>query len=248
AALTPIVRHLRTPPRGVVFNMNTLLRECRSEVILYVDDDIIPTSTLVSAHLKNYSERNAVAVAGRVEQPSGDLPAKSIIEVGQFRRWTGKMIFRFNGFVRQPCVFAQGANMSFLREALLSVQGFDEGFIGNGYFFESEGTLRVANAFPGRMFFDPDASLQHLAAPRGGARIHDRSWHHAFYTHNAIRLFRRHCPPPIFVLLALKLFGMTLFKAAFRGSYLIAMRGTCYFFKGLTQNEKQISDGLKQYG
>jgi GT2 family glycosyltransferase len=224
--------------------MNTLLREAKSDVLLFLDDDVIPSSRLAEAHLRNYEDERVAGVAGRVEQPTGDLPPESVSEVGGFRPWSGRMIFRFNGLVRQNCVFAQGANMSFDRRRLLAIGGFDEGFIGNGYFFESDATLRLARAFPHGIVFDPDASLKHLAAPRGGARIADRSLHHAFFAHNAVRLYRRHTPAIVYPFHVLKLVILTLAKTAFRGSPPIAYQGLRAILNGVRQDSRPVASVL----
>ncbi len=223
---SPLIRHLRTEPKGVVFNMNRLLQEAKSDVILYIDDDVVPSPRLVEAHLKNYADKMIAGVAGRVEQPTGDLPPERVRAVGKFNRWTGGMLFRFNGLIRQTCVFAQGANMSFDRKKLLHIDGFDEGFGGNGYYFESDATLRLSKEFPNGIVFDPEASLKHLAAPRGGARVHDRALHHSFVMRNSVRFFHRHCPRLVFTALIGKLFIYTLIKAVFRRSPNIAILGT----------------------
>lgn len=233
ARRSPLIRHIRTEPKGVVFNMNALLAAAKSEIILYLDDDIVPSARLVEAHVKNYEDPAIKGVAGRVEQPSGDLPPESFDEVGSFHPWSGKMTFRFNGRRRQPCVFAPGGNMSFRRADLVAAGGFDEGFIGNGYFFESDASLRFAKKFPGALVFDPAAELKHLAAPRGGARVSDRAVHHSYYVRNAVRLYRRHSPGIAFPFLVVKLAAVTAAKALFRGSPAIASRGFSALLAGI---------------
>lgn len=241
---SPLIRHLRTEPKGVVFNMNTLLREAKGDILLYIDDDVVPSPDLVRAHATNYESGDTVAVAGRVEQPTGDLPPESVGVVGSFSPWSGRMVFRFNGLRRQECVFAQGANMSFDRKALLSIGGFDEGFIGNGYFFETEGTLRLARAYPHRMVFDPAATLKHLAAPRGGARVQDRAMLNAFYVHNAIRFYRRHSPKPSVPFLAAKLFAESLLKSIYRRSGRVFFVASAFLKRALAQDPKIQNSGL----
>lgn len=211
-----IVRHIRTEPKGVVFNMNRLAREATGEIILFLDDDIIPSPVLVEAHLANYADGSVYAVAGRVEQPSGDRAAEKVKRTGQFSKWTGRMTFHYNGLVRQTCDFAPGGNMSFVRARLLESGGFDEDFIGNGYFFESDGSLSFVKKFPGKMVFDPKAELKHLAAPRGGARITDRAIHTYYHVRNGLRLYRHHSPAIVYPVMWLKLFFFSAARAARR--------------------------------
>ena len=219
------VRHIHIEPKGVVFNMNRLTREATSEIILFVDDDIIPSPQLVEAHLRNYEDDIFYAVAGRVEQPTGDRPPATVKRTGQYSRWTGRMTFFFNGLVRQVCNFAPGGNMSFIRAKLIESGGFDEGFIGNGYFYESDGSLTFIRKFPGKMVFDPKAELQHLAAPRGGARIMDRAVHTYYYVRNGLRLYRNHSPRIIFPFMVLKLFLFSAVRAGRRLDFRIFKNG-----------------------
>lgn len=219
------VRHIQTEAKGVVFNMNRLMREAKGEIILYLDDDIIPSPRLVEAHLKNYEDDTYFAVAGRVEQPTGDLPPETVKRVGQYCKWTGNMTFHYNGLIRQPCDFAPGGNMSFIRARLIESGGFDEGFIGNGYFFESDGSLTFIRKFPGKMVFDPKAELKHLAAPRGGARVTDRAIHTYYHVRNGLRLYRHHSPWVIYPFLFLRLFTFALARAAYRRNPRIFING-----------------------
>jgi glycosyltransferase involved in cell wall biosynthesis len=241
AKRSPLIRHIRTEPKGVVFNMNTLLRNAKGDVILFVDDDVVPSPNLVEAHLANYADPSIAGVAGRVEQPSGDLPPDEVDAVGVFHRWTGRMVFHFNGLKRQRTVFSQGANMSFDRRKLEAIGGFDEGFGGNGYFFESEAAFRLVKQFPNSLVFDPASTLKHLAAPRGGARVHDRAIHNAFVVRNSVHFYRRHCPPLVYPLLVLKLFAITLAKAVYRGSPAIAFRGIPAIIEGITHDSDRKS-------
>ena len=66
-----------------------------------------------------------------------------IKKTGFYNSWTGQVTGNFNSRSRQEVQFAQGAQMSFRKEALLSAGGFDEGFVGNGYFFETDLGLRL---------------------------------------------------------------------------------------------------------
>jgi GT2 family glycosyltransferase len=197
----PQVKHIHSTLQGVPKNYNLLLREAKAEVVLFVDDDIEPPSDLLENHLKNYGDSSVDAVAGRVDQPDGDPDPRTITQVGHYNQITGHFHANYNGLVRMEVDASQGCNMSFRREKLLAIGGFDESFDGNGYFFETDGGLRFRKA-GFRMIFDPKATLKHLRAPRGGARVGDKSQHTYFYIANGLRLFRKHSPAvlqPLFV-------------------------------------------------
>ncbi len=141
--------------------MNMALVESLEEIILFLDDDVVPCPRLLSAHASAHaSNRNAWAVVGQVLQP-GEAPASYA---------TGKT-FRFNS--NKPCWIqnAIGCNLSVKRNNFIAVGGFDENFIGAAYMFEAEFAARILDA-GGAIYFEPAASIRHLRAKRGGTRAH----------------------------------------------------------------------------
>jgi GT2 family glycosyltransferase len=62
-----------------------------------------------------------------------------------------------------------GGNFSINRRLALDLGGFDENFVHVAYRFEAEFAERVL-ATGRRIFFEPDASIRHLKAERGGTR------------------------------------------------------------------------------
>jgi GT2 family glycosyltransferase len=70
------IRWLRQAPPGTVGAMNRGLLEARGELVLFLDDDIIPGAELVAAQRRAHAEHpEAWAVVGRVLQPEDwDLP------------------------------------------------------------------------------------------------------------------------------------------------------------------------------
>ena len=188
--------HQSVEPRGVVFNMNAILERAQGEILLFLDDDVDFEPRLIERHLKNYEESSPLGtslggVAGRVEQPSGDPDPLQVKFSGRVHPWSGTVVAHFNSLNRQESVdFGPGGNMSYRKEALVLAGGFDEGFDGNGYFFEPDLGLRVVRA-GFRIAFDPRASLKHLQAPRGGCRITDKAEHTFYFIKNGTRLLRK---------------------------------------------------------
>jgi glycosyltransferase involved in cell wall biosynthesis len=238
----PRVRQIKTQTPGVAINYNLALRNAQGDIVLYVDDDVVPEPGLIAAHLLNYDrEPQLGGVAGRVECLSGDPDPYKISEIGSYHPWSGSVIGNFNGLKRQHVKLAQGANMSFDRQALLAIGGFDQGFQGNGYFFESDGSLRVLAS--GRsIIFDPEAALIHLQAPSGGARVKDKADHTYFYVRNGIRLYRRHSPVIGNPLIGVRMFFYVAAKAAYNSNLRILFKGLRAIFDGWAQDMRVKSN------
>lgn len=146
--------------------MNRALKEATSELVLFLDDDIIPSAGLIAEHLDAHRVENVVAVVGQVLQP-GEEP----VQVMHCQSVTGlKADLQFCFRSTEPSVVqnVMAGNLSVKREAALAVGGFDENFIGVAYRFETEFARRLARA--GTIRYQPGASIHHLAAARGGTR------------------------------------------------------------------------------
>ncbi len=143
--------------------MNTGLAYSETPYVLYLDDDIVPVSTLVAAHataLSNHTTDTVWCIAGQVLQPG----EKEISQEKWRRGW-----FPFNS--NEPCLIrdVMAGNLCVNREKAFSVGGFDENFVGAAYRFESDFARRVIRA-GGSIAFDPKASIRHLRAGSGGTR------------------------------------------------------------------------------
>jgi GT2 family glycosyltransferase len=233
-AANPRVRHIRSDTTGYAHNLNVCLREARGEIVVFLDDDVALDPKLLEMHLARYEDRGVSGVAGRVEQPRGDLPPERIAHVGRYSRWSGQVSGNFNALRPEDVELAAGGNMSFRREVLVAAGGFDAGFDGNGYRAETDACLRVVRAGH-RLVFEPRATLRHLMAPAGGCRILDKSEHTYYFVKNGLRLYRRHSPALGAPAFALAMAGYALAKAAYNRDPKIATRGVRAVWDGLTQ-------------
>jgi glycosyltransferase involved in cell wall biosynthesis/GT2 family glycosyltransferase len=192
----PQVRHLRFKESGVQLNWNRGLQAANSELVLFLDDDVEVDRNLCRAHRLAHRNPKVRGIAGRVEQPSGDLDPARIREAGTYSRLSGSLVARFNSQTPGPCPIAPGGNMSFRRTEALRAGGMDRRFIGNAYYVESDFSLHVSGGESnGNLLFEPSATLKHLMAPRGGNRVLSKSLHHYYFTRNGLRLAKRHAHP-----------------------------------------------------
>lgn len=165
-ARDPRVRRVKLPQPAIPPAMNAALREATRPVVLFLDDDIEPGADLVGAHARAYDDDAIWAVAGQVLQP-GELPAppRPFASTGfraflDFPFWSNQSARIQNGMA---------GNLSVRRARALAIGGFDENFEGVAYRFETEFCRRLCRA-GGRIAFEPEASIHHLRAPRGGTR------------------------------------------------------------------------------
>jgi GT2 family glycosyltransferase len=152
------IRWLRSEPPSITQAMNRALREARSEVVLFLDDDIRPDPGLIAAHLAAHRDGGAALVAGRVIQPWQEGIDFSGDRDFHFATLTARDIDQF-----------MGGNFSIRRDVALAIGGFDENFVKVAYNFEAEFAYRLRQTGH-RIRYRPDACIHHLKIASGGTR------------------------------------------------------------------------------
>ena len=149
---------------------NIGLRKAKGQFIIFLDDDVICPPELIEAHVKNYADKEIAGVAGRVleeNMPKGKGP------VGKISRYDLSMTHNFNSTTRCFVDHAVGCNWSARKKVLEESHGFDENLYpgrGTAFFEETELCFRLKKAGH-RLVFDPEATVEHLRAKQGGARV-----------------------------------------------------------------------------
>jgi GT2 family glycosyltransferase len=138
--------------------MNCGLVNATHDLVLFVDDDIIPEADLIRAHLSAHDHGKGRIIAGRVIQPwqegldfsqdkSFHFASQQSVEIGEF----------------------MGGNFSLDRHDAIGIGGFDENFVRVAYHFEAEFAYRW-RAAGYHIVFEPKACIHHLRIPSGGTR------------------------------------------------------------------------------
>ena len=158
----------KLPFPSITGAMNQGLMVADSDIVLFLDDDVVPTEGLLEAHLFAYENSNAACVAGRVVQPWESRHSPVTIEsVLQSCEDPDSMTFNAVGF--QAVSRFIGCNFSVDRKIAIEVGGFDMQFSHVAYRFEAEFADRVLNnGFEIRFF--GDAMIEHLHFKSGGTR------------------------------------------------------------------------------
>lgn len=152
---------IRLPQPSITHAMNVGLERACGDIVVFLDDDIIPDARLLSGHALAQSEASCNIVAGQVLQP-GEEVLPEVLDGGEFRFCSGKKAW-IEEFI--------GCNFSVNREVALALGGFDENFVHVAYCFEAEFCDRALTAGE-RILFEPVASIRHLKAVEGGTRAY----------------------------------------------------------------------------
>lgn len=164
-----LIRWQRLTRPSVVGAMNRALKEAAGDVVLFLDDDIVPGQGLLDAHLRHYNDPGIWAVSGQVLQPGQEPDAGDAAYTT--RGIAAYLDFPFNSTRDVLIENGMAGNLSVRRDKALRIGGFDENFIGVAYRFETEFCRRLCRA-GGRIRFEPSASIRHLRTEEGGTRFY----------------------------------------------------------------------------
>jgi GT2 family glycosyltransferase len=162
------IRWVKQQPPSLPGARNRVLRETQCEVVIFIDDDVKLSQGFIGHHLRNFSDPDVDAVAGRIIQPKGYRYPNGR------RSWPhllDYLYFHLNGTERVEGIASFGGGNHAVRMSVLkAIGGYDENYIGWAYREDSDAAIRIWKS-GGLIVFDPQAELTHLATPGGGCRI-----------------------------------------------------------------------------
>jgi GT2 family glycosyltransferase len=165
ASTRPWLRWASQPVnRGPAAARNRALADATGELVLFVDDDIVASPSLLRTHVQRHdaADDDRLAILGRVDwHPS--------LEITPFMRWLDRSGLQFAydtwltpGPVELPAAAFYTANLSVPRQLVLDVGGFDERFPFAAYEDMELATRLTARGL--RMVYDPTALAYHRRA------------------------------------------------------------------------------------
>ncbi|HXI93329.1 MAG TPA: glycosyltransferase [Blastocatellia bacterium] len=140
--------------------MNAAARLARGEVLLFLDDDILPSSMLLKAHRAAHAKDPMVpAVCGQVLQPWNEYPVPDVrnFELGFDAAYSKNA----------EIISLMAGNFSIRRSLFIELGGMDENYRGSNYRNDSELAYRIVKQSKRRIAFLPEAGIRHLLAGGG---------------------------------------------------------------------------------
>jgi GT2 family glycosyltransferase len=182
-ALPPHARHVPLEPPSVTAAANVGARLARAPLLVFLDDDVeIAEPDLLDRHARHYDDPTIAGVVGRIVNAGrrGDLPRPE--PVGPL----GFLDMNFDHPHAMDVPTAAGANMSFRRDVVERLGGFDERYTANAFRWETDFSLRVIRAGH-RIRYDPEARVLHHYGTPGGCDnghllAHTSASHHWYAT------------------------------------------------------------------
>ena len=184
------IRYYRASP-SLPKGRNLGAMQARGEVVLFVDDDIIPYPNLIQHHAAVYSEPSIGGVAGRRIVPG---EREALEPIGRING-CGRHISNFSSTLPALVEWASGCHMSFRRGLIARAGLFEPKFLGTAAYEDVDFCFRLRR-LGYEIRFVPQACLVHLRATSGGCANRPRGlrWQYSAI-HNRLLFFMRHYPP-----------------------------------------------------
>lgn len=185
----PFVKYMQISEKGLPNARNVGCLAASGEIIIYTDDDVIPSSKLLAAYKRAFEDPMVGGAAGRVcLANASNMKTKS--KRPRIRTLDGMIFSDFNQETQMEVDHVQGCNMAFRRSLILKVGGFDKRFGGNAHLEETDLCMRIRR-LGYKIIYLPKASLIHVVHVSGGCRTVDLSEWLYWYSHNYILFFMK---------------------------------------------------------
>ena len=145
---------------------NKGLMSAHTEIVLFLDDDVEITPSTIESHLSRYTDPKVMSVTGRVINDGEEVPRDTNVATGQTDTLGTSFVQQFWSTKEQKIDFPYGCNMSFRRQNLIKVGGFDEHYL--RIFDDIDIGYQIKRQ--GKILFEPSALVYHHKAPSGGTR------------------------------------------------------------------------------
>lgn len=171
---------------------NIGIKNALGDFVLFLDDDVVVSRKFIQNHLRNYTDNIVVAVCGRVITKGQNIESKND-NTGRVT-YFGKFSDGFSSTIKQEIDTVIGCNASWRKNTLKKINGFDENFTENAMREETDLCLRAKKAGY-KIIFEPNAVVEHLREPTGGARKTEGriNWYYNFFS-NETYFFLKHRP------------------------------------------------------
>lgn len=160
------IAYVQSERRGATLARNIGIRRARSDVIVFLDDDIFIAPDFIEAYRRVFSRDDVEAVAGQVRS-------------GEFPRPNATLGFSYHSRV-EDFHLIPGGNLGIRSETVRRVRGFDENFVGPCDREDMNFAYRLRQAGV-RITYEPAPWIFHIFLQSGGGRSETGVTRASFY-------------------------------------------------------------------
>lgn len=168
-------RYVKAKPPSLPAARNFCLQIARAPIVLFLDDDIVPTKDLVKYHLQTFTNHPELSVVGGRVLQEGFPIKNEVLCFDDYAVSHGVFTATEAGYTNA----FPGGNHSLRVKDALEVGGFETRYYGNAFREESDMALKMTRAGM-KIYYEPRAELLHLAAREGGTRV--KNYQHLYDT------------------------------------------------------------------
>lgn len=164
-------------------------QKAKYDYVLFVDDDINCSESLLQEHFSILKDSSVGVVGGQVVEKNNPNTGN---RTGVFDKWTANPLAGFHLEGTFETDHGKGCNFATKKEMLIKVNGIDENLTkGAALYEETDFCLRVKKAGY-KVMFHSKATVNHLAAETGGCRVPDIKKYIASLVRNRSLIISRH--------------------------------------------------------
>lgn len=171
------------PRQGKSYALNTGIARSRGQIVAFTDDDVLVDEGWLAAYIAGFQKYDCVGAGGRIRPLWKQDPPSWFSSEGEYALKQAIVFLDFGSEAREIDKPVYGANMAFRREVFDRIGGFrtDLGPRGDVHTVGEDSDLCVrVRADGGRIFYFPDALVDHPVEPERASKAYFLHWYFYF--------------------------------------------------------------------
>jgi GT2 family glycosyltransferase len=185
-------RYSAIKTRGLPNARNVGAETANGDILLFVDDDIVPSPKLVSDYINEFKQQDprVWVIGGKIYEAGSNILSERKDISGGYITFYGKTLKNFYSDKYSECQWAAGGNFAVRRGKYFETGGFDTNYIGNAILEDGDFGFNIRKQ-GGKVLYSPKPEIEHLRASSGGTRQTEPAKGMYYRAHNTVYFFRK---------------------------------------------------------
>ncbi|HMA76130.1 MAG TPA: glycosyltransferase [Candidatus Krumholzibacteriaceae bacterium] len=185
-------RYISIKRKGLPNARNVGAEASGAEILLFVDDDVIPSPELIDDYINEFKRQGEEiwVIGGKIYEAASKILNERENISGGYITFYGKTLKNFYSDSYSECQWAAGGNFAVRRDRFFEAGGFDTNYIGTAIMEDGDFGFSVRK-HGGRVLYSPKPEIEHLRASSGGTRRSAPAEGMYYRAHNTAYFFRK---------------------------------------------------------